>query len=154
MTDAPNLFDVFAEAVKPSWAKTRERALEKSEATRAKSKAEKQLDEDEMLERLWLKGETQRRRELLSGTWGVEIKALVKFLKTLTLADAPKLIDVIEAANWISTMPNETRIQVLRIVDRRIGEIVRDEGLPYPDDAMPGEEPRAYQVIRDLMGVR
>jgi hypothetical protein len=155
MTDpAPNPFDAFAEAVKPSWAKSRERAQAKAAETRAKSKAEKTLDENEMLERLWVAGERQRRRDLLAGQFGVEIKALMAFLKSMTLDSAPDLIATVESAAWMKAMSNNDKIQVLDMIGQRIDRIHRDEGLDPPDDALWDEEPRARQVIKDMMEVR
>ena len=152
--DAPNAFDVFAEAVKPSWAKSRERAQAKAAETRAKSKAEKALEEDQMLTVLWQRGERQRRRDLLAGPQGAEIKALIGFLKTMTLDSAPDLIAAVESAVWVKAMTNNDKIQVLQIIGEHIDRIHRAEGLDPPDDALWDEDPRARQVIRSLMEVR
>lgn len=149
-----NAFDAFAEAVKPSWARTRERAQAKAAQTRAKTAAEKALAEEDALERQWAVGERRRRRELLDGPHGRDVRGLQAFLRTLTPSSAPALVRFVERAAWIRDLDNATKLQVLRIVDERIGVLVKGEGYAYPDDAMPGEEPRAYQVVRGLMEVR
>ena len=149
-----NAFDAYAEAVKPSWAASRERAHAKAAETRAKSKAQKALEEEEALTRLWLRGEKQRRRELLDGPHGEDVKGLIAFLKTMTLESAPDLVAFIERAAWMQDLPNAVKVQLLGIIGQAIGKLHRDEGFDYPNDALWGEEPRAHAVIKNLMGAR
>jgi hypothetical protein len=152
--NAPNPFDVYAEAVKPQWQRGRENCVAKAAQTRARTKAEKQLDEDEVLERLWRAGKKQQRIELMTGPHGKDIKGLMTFLRIMTLSSAPALITLIERATWIRTAPEDVRHAVLEIVARGIGDLRVKEGFERFDDALWDEPPRAFHVIKNLVGVR
>lgn len=148
--NALNPFDAFAEAVKPQW----QRSKEHSAQTRARTKAEKQLDEDEVLKRMWRAGKKQQRIELMAGPHGKEIKGLVTFVRTMTLSSAPALITFIERASWIRAAPIDVRHAVLEIVAKGIGDLRVREGFERFDDALWDEPPKAFHVIRDLVRVR
>lgn len=157
MNDAVNAldhFDAFAEAVKPQWQRSRENSVAKATQTRARTKAEKQLDEDEVLERMWRAGKKQQRVELMAGPHGKEIKGLMTFLRTMTLSSAPALIAFIERATWIRAAPTDVRHAVLEIVAKGIGDLRVKEGYERFDDALWDEPPKAFHVIKELVGVR
>ncbi len=149
-----NPFDAYAEAVKPQWQRGQENSVAKATQTRARTKAEKQIDEDEVLERMWRAGKKQQRTELMAGPHGKEIKGLMTFLRTMTLSSAPALITFIERAAWIRAAPEDVRHAVLEIVAIGIGNLRVKEGFERFDDALWDEPPKAFHIIRDLVGVR
>jgi hypothetical protein len=123
--------------------KARQRAAERRrEALRERAR------ERATLERAWHAGQRKCAQEFLAGPHGDAARALCRLLDNLTLADADALITAVGAGPWCET-DADTRFQVLRLVDAGIVALRGKHGLPPFDDALPGEPPTAFEIIRE-----
>lgn len=146
-----NAFDAYAEATKPAWKARKERIAVKRTEARAKTAAERQLEENDALLRgynAWLK---ERQETLLASPIGREVKGLLTFLRTMTLSSAPALVRLVETASWMRNAEPPTRAELLWLIDRGITRLRVREGLPPFDDALPGEPDSAFLTIREAL---
>ncbi|HEX2554218.1 MAG TPA: hypothetical protein VHL98_10980 [Microvirga sp.] len=148
----PNPFEALADTQIVAPVKQRLKAAE-ARASRA-AEAEKELRDEEKLGRLYRRWRRQKVEDLLTGSFGREVKGLLGFVRTMTLSSAPALIRLVEQATWIQAMPLDARFDLLQEISRLITLLRLREGLPPFDDDLPGEEPKAFFQIKDLMGVR
>jgi hypothetical protein len=135
----------FAERQTPAPVKARMRAAEKR---RDKAK-EKELRERDDLFRLWQQLRHKRIEALLAGRYGAKAQALIAFLETMTLDEGPRLIERVRAGNWQHADP-DTRFEILSLINTAITTLRERAGLPPFDDALPGEEPTAFLIIREM----
>lgn len=146
-----NAFETYSEATKPAWKARQERIATKRTETRAKTAAERQLEENDALLRgynAWLK---EREAALLARSIGREVKGLLTFLRTMTLSSAPPLVRLVETASWMRNADRATRAELLWLIDRGITRLRVREGLPPFDDALPGEPDNAFLTIREAL---
>jgi hypothetical protein len=141
-----NAFEKLAERQICAPRKARMHAAEK----RAATAAEKALAEREQMLRLWQGWRAERVGQLLEGAYGKAARDLLVFLGTMKLADAAALIALIKQGPWRTADP-DTRFVVLALIDAAITTLRERAGLPSIDDALPGEPPTAFQIIRGLL---
>ncbi len=66
--------------------------------------------------------------------------------------DAEWTISFVQDQNlWIRNADPETRALALEIVSTRIRQIREHAGLPPFDDALPGEEPDVFQIMKGIL---
>jgi len=82
---------------------------------------------------------------------GVKLEVLMKMLKNLTMESSGDLVDYIECADWLIHADPHSRITILGYIDYAIIRLRIRHGLPPFDDALPGEEDTAFQVIRKIL---
>ena len=141
-----NAFLDFADKQTPAPVKARMRAAEK----RAATAAEKKLAEREQLHRLWKDYRAERLGELLKGPYAKAVHELLVFLGTTMPADETALIALVKRGPW-RTANADTRFEVLSLVDAALTSQRERAGLPPFDDALPGEPPTAFGIIRELL---
>ena len=136
-------FEALADRQISAPRKARARAAER----RAAEKALRERDQQCAAWRRWHQKQTE---ELLAGPHGEAAYELVEFLAAMTLDRAADLIALVERGPWRSADP-DTRYQVLRLVDHDIARLRERAGLAPYDDALPGEPPTAFQIIREAL---
>jgi hypothetical protein len=98
----------------------------------------------------WARQRRERVDILLAGPHGKAASALVAFLKAMTLDQAPALIELVEDGPWRDADP-DTRFEVLALVDVAIVNLRERNGLLPFEDALPGEPPNAFLIIREML---
>jgi hypothetical protein len=141
-----NAFLDFADKQTPAPVKARMRAAEK----RAATAAEKKLAEREQTHRLWKEYRAERIGELLKGPYAKAAHELLVFLGTMTLTDGAALIDLVRRGPWCTAAAN-IRFEIISLIDAALTSQRERAGLPPFDDALPGEEPTAFLVIREML---
>jgi hypothetical protein len=85
---------------------------------------------------------------LVAGPHASEANDLIEFLKVMTLGSGPELIK--RVGPWIDADP-DTRFLVLSLIDSAIAALRERNGLAPFDDALPGQPPTAFQIIRECL---
>lgn len=118
---------------------------------RVKKALEKKEEEQATLQRMWSKWRNERLQAICEGPHGVEALALVSFLDTMTFDDGDELLR--RARAWKNVANQDTRFQVLSLIDGAIGQMREKAGLPFADDAIPfTDEPlNMFLVIREML---
>jgi hypothetical protein len=145
-----NPFEALAEAQTPRPVKARQQAARKAAETRANNKQE---EEDKILLSQFLAHRREEREGLLAGPFGAEVKALLSFARTMTLQSAPELIERVARAEWIKTMSVDDKFILLRVLNTAIVNLRVRSGLPALDDALWDQAPKAFHVLKSLMGL-
>lgn len=96
----------------------------------------------------------QSHADLLDGPHGLEVRALVAFLKGMGPRDGKALIARIDEATWLRTADDATRLAVLRLIGRAIAHMREKQGLDPWDDALWDRRAAAFQAARDLLRAR
>jgi hypothetical protein len=119
-------------------------------ATRAERKRQKALAERHELHIAWKKWYAENREALFDGEWGKPAQELMAFLESMTLQDAPKLIEQVTQGPW-QHADAETKFQILSMVDFAIVHLRESAGMVPFDDALDNEPPTVFQIIRELL---
>ena len=133
----------------PASVKARQRAAEKRRTTSAQKAADKASAEREDLFRLWKKWRRERLETLLAGPHGTAAAELVAFLKAMKLEDGARLVELVRVAGW-DHADADTKFEVLSLINVAITALRERAELPPINDALPGEKPTAFQIIREL----
>lgn len=145
-----NPFEALAEAQTPRPVKVRQQAAAKAAQTRANAAQEK---EDALLLSQFLAHRREEKDALLAGPFGAEVKALLSFARTMTLQSAPELIERVNRAEWIKTMSVDDKFILLRVLNTAIVNLRIRNGLSPLDDAIFEQAPRAFHVLKSIMGL-
>lgn len=128
------------------------RAQKKAARLATMTESEKREEEAAALFRQYRAWQRERLADQMEGEFGEMIRPLVAFLRKMTLDDHAELVRRIdEARSWLRDAPRETRLVMLRAVSDAICRIRTNAFLPPIDDALPGEPPTAYQVVRPMI---
>src|SRR4051812_23130197 len=118
--------------------------LKAVETRRARSaQAEKDLADDARLMKLYRRDQKKRLQELLDGPFGPDVRGLLEFMRTMTLACAPALIARVRSSVWIKALPEDHKYILLRLVSHGITRVRERNNLPPFADGVWGEPPRA-----------
>jgi hypothetical protein len=117
---------------------------------RASEQRDAALEERTRLLRAWRAWRRERVEELVSGPHGAAAQALRGFLAKMKLGDAAALITAVQAGPWREADP-DVRFEVLAMVDRAIVALRERHHLPPFDDALPGEAPTAFEIVREIL---
>jgi hypothetical protein len=140
-----NPFLDYAEKQTPAAIKASQRAVEKRRATAA----EKALAERDDLFHLWKKWRRERLETLLAGPHAIAAQGLVDFLQTMSLDDDARLVEFVRAAGW-ERVDADTKFEVLALINITLTALSERAKLPPINDSLPGEEPTAFLLIREL----
>lgn len=66
----------------------------------------------------------------------------------MTFEDGEELL--IRAETW-KDADEDTRFQVLSLIDGAICQMREKAGLEFADDALPGEEPNVFLIVREML---
>jgi hypothetical protein len=112
--------------------------------------ANKELRDRERLLRQyrgWFREQVKAARQ---GPYGERLERLRRFLHTMTIDDGDRLIELVDDDHWRDA-DADTRFLILRMVDNAIVLLREKRGLPPFDDALEGEPPTAFQIIKQCL---
>jgi hypothetical protein len=107
--------------------------------------AEKKLADDSRLRRAWRHWRRERLDALLAGPFGAPAQELLAFFKTMTGPTA--LVDFVRSGPW-SGADEDTRFEILALIDAVIVKQREKRNLPSFDDALPGQPLNAFLILR------
>jgi hypothetical protein len=81
------------------------------------------------------------------------LAVLLASFDRLTIDDADRMIDRIEAEGWLLQADRDFRHLALRLIGQRISRIRRNAGLVELDDPLPDEPDSAFIIIKRLLRV-
>jgi hypothetical protein len=122
----------------------------KAAATREQRRQEKAKAEGDILFKEWKTWHEQRKAELLAGPYGQDALQLLNFIEQMTLDDAARLIELIEASA-IRSADRNTRRQILSLISRGIIYVREANGLDPFDDPLPDDDPDVFQRVKCLL---
>jgi hypothetical protein len=138
--------DPFADFAQQAIVAPRKRKLRAAE-----ERAERErLEERTKLFRLWQEWHREQADKLLAGEHVVAARELIDFLKNLTLASGPCLVELVRRGPWCAADP-DTRYQVLRLIDGALAQLRESYRMPPFDDALEGEPPTVFQIVREML---
>jgi hypothetical protein len=106
--------------------------------------------ESAVLRRAWHAWQRERVEELMAGPYGEAARELRTFLADMTMGDAAALVAAVENGPWRKA-DADVRFEVLRLVDHAIIQLREKNSLPPFDDALPGEPPTAFEIVREAL---
>lgn len=114
---------------------------------RAKRKA---LQERDYLFKQWRKWHEETLKEFINGPYAVAAKELHTFLSTADLDSGDRLIELVRQGPWLGA-DEDTRYQVLRIIDHAIVYLRESNGMEPFDDPFPDEDPSVFIILREML---
>jgi hypothetical protein len=117
---------------------------------RAAERRDAAIKERTDLHRAWRAWRRERVEELMAGPHGAAARALRQFLAGMKIGDAEMLLAAVESGPWRDA-DADIRFEVLRLVGHAIMRVRERGGLAPFDDALPGEPPTAFEIIREIL---
>ena len=112
---------------------------------------EKKQHENSKQFRIWRRYKRAEYRKQLEGPHGEQWRALARALRKLSIDNSELLITHIREAGWLDHLDRNERYVALSIVADAIAKLrVRNGYAPF-DDSLPGEEPTAFEIIREML---
>ena len=158
-----NPFERLANAQMVAATKAKHRSAEKRAAAKvvkSERDAPMKLSEMEQIQadqstqlrayRAWKRAEVEA---LLNGPHGEDWKQLAKLLRSLSIESASELVDHIKASQWLRDADMQTRRTALSVISSVIIRLRIANGYPPIDDSLLGEEPTAFEIIRNELKV-
>lgn len=150
MTD--NFFSALAAEQISGPVKSRLKGVETRRARSAQ--AEKDLAEEAQLLKLYRRERKKHLQSLLDGPFGADVRGLMAFMRTMTLSSAPALVGMVRKSIWVQALPEDHKYILLRLVSHGIAKVREKNGLAPFDDGCWGEPPRAFEQVKQIIGVR
>lgn len=159
MTDlsGANPFEQHAERAKSAPERRKEAAKAKGAATREKKrglagKSEYEIEQEGAQRRIYTAWRKQTIDALLADeAFGLRVLDLRKFLKRLTVDDAPELLRRVSEP-WLVTAPEDVRWECLRMVSHHVARVRVKAGLFVFDDGWGDEEKSVVGKAREILG--
>ena len=158
-----NYFEALAQQQMVAATKAKHRAAEKR--TRAKvanserdapmkpsALEQDQLDKNMQL-KLWRAHHRAEINAVINGPYQNDWRALLRVVKSLTIENPGAIVEYVQGAQWLRDADIQTRRVVLAMIARAIIQLREINGYPPFDDALPGEEPTAFEIIRNELKV-
>jgi len=153
-----NPFEQIADQQQNAYSKARDRAAERrlaklvvkseADAPMVASAADKERFEKQELLKRFNKAMTARRKALLGGRWGHEVKGLFQILDSLTPSSPPALMSYLAKCQWFVNADYSTRHDILWVIDTAIMTFRIREGLSPFDDGLFDEPPTVFRICR------
>jgi hypothetical protein len=112
------------------------------------TRRQKAITEQRFEFRQWKRWRRERFEALLQGPYTESVQALLTFSKTMPGPTA--LIDFVKTGPW-SDANADVRFEILALVDAMIIRRREHMGLPPFDDALPGQSPNAFLILREQL---
>ena len=109
---------------------------------------EQALSDRSSLLRAWRNWHREQLEAALAGVHGAVLERLMAQLKNLRSARA--LVDFINTQDW-AAVDDDTRLIALHEINNAIVQLRERTGQAPIDDGLPGEAPRAFQVIKEII---
>jgi hypothetical protein len=122
-------------------------APRKARARAAKNRQQALRERDQQVA-AWRGWRRQGIDALLAGPYGSEAHDLIEFLRTLTFESGPELVK--RCGPWVAADP-DTRFLVVSLINTAIAALREKHNLAPFDDALPGEPPTVFQIIRECL---
>lgn len=84
---------------------------------------------------------------------GEAFQDLQRLLRRMTIEEADQLVAYVKSSGWLKQADLKTRQLVLSEIDDAIVRLRLINGYPPFDDSLPGEPPKAFEIIRDELRV-
>jgi hypothetical protein len=110
--------------------------------------AQKKLVDNSKLRSAWRKWRRECIEALLAGPYGEPTRALLTFLKTVKRPT--ELVEFVKAGPWREA-DADVRNEILGLVDAVIIRQRERMGLAPFDDALPGQPPNAFLILREYL---
>ena len=143
----PSFFDILGERQIVAPVKRKIAKADRRIAIEARKKEEKDEAEQLSLYKAW-KREVKRE---MQDKYGKQLELLMKMIKNLSIDSADILVEYIVMADWLIQADLHSRETILSYIDNAIIRCRIRHGLAPFDDALPGEEDTAFQVIRRIL---
>jgi hypothetical protein len=140
----------FLELAERQIAAPRKAQMRAVERRAAKTAADSALEQRDRQVEAWRTWRRERLDALLTGPHGQAAGDLHEFLSSMTLASSAELIDRVRRGPW-REVDADTRFQVLSLVGAAIIELRERNAMAPFDDSLPGEEPTAFQIVREAL---
>ncbi|WLA79601.1 hypothetical protein [Bradyrhizobium elkanii] len=117
------------------------------------SEMEQKLADTSKQFRAYMRSKRAELKAMLQGPQGKHWHELVQRLRSLTIEESEPLIDYVKKARWLLDADLHTRQVALALIAGVIIRIREENGYSPADDALPGEPPTAFEIIRDELKV-
>jgi hypothetical protein len=121
-------------------------------ADKSAGKADKKLEEEATLTKLYRRAVKERSEAFKRQN--PEAPALLSLLRTLTIHDAGKLVAYVRDCGWLRSASEDSRYTALHLIGHTMAHVRVKANLPPFNDPLPGEQDKAFQIIKGLLGVR
>lgn len=132
--------------------KSRMKAVETRRARSAQ--AERDLADEARLLKLYKRERKKQLQALLDGPFGDDVRRLMAYMRTMSLDSAPSLVGLVKRAIWVKALSEDHKYILLRLVSHGIAKVREKNGLAPFDDGVFGEPPKAFETIKQVIGVR
>ena len=116
----------------------------------SKQERDKEFRDNARSLRAWKKFHREERDAVLAGPHAATLAELFRAFANIECVKPAQLIGFIGAIDW-GSIDYETRLTVLHEVNNAITKFREKQGLEPIDDALPGEPPRAFEIIRRII---
>lgn len=150
MSDQPNFFEQMGDRQIVSATRAQHRRQAKAPMVPVTAQ-EKEQRRQQLQAKRWRHERRRRLREAVQKAEHPGWRELSRILRQLTLGHPEALVDYVQKANWLLEADRDTRYLVLSIIGTAIVRLRERNGLEPFDDALPGEDPTVFAVVRDLI---
>jgi hypothetical protein len=113
-------------------------------------RADKQLREKHEMHAAW-RNHRREQFEQLRIAYGHCVDDLVEVLRSAKLEDAAAIITHVEHAHWLRHADADDRYAALSLIGDAIAKLRESHKLPSFDDALWGEPPTVFEIIREIL---
>jgi hypothetical protein len=153
-----NYFELCAQQQMVAATKAKHRAAEKRAAAKVvknerdapmkpSALEQEQLDKNAQL-KLWRAYHRDEINAVINGPYRDNWRELVKTVRDMTFENPGAIVGYVQHAQWLHEADFQTRRVVLSMIARAIMQLREINGYPPFDDALPDEEPTAFEIIR------
>jgi hypothetical protein len=150
-----NYFEALAQQQMTNAAKRRHEAAEKRAAAKAMKPTaaeQDQIDKNTQL-KLWRRFHREEIQAVINGPYRDQWRELLRVVKAMTLENPGEITTYVQGAQWLREADLQTRRVVLSMIARAMIQLREINGYAPFDDSLPGEEPTAFEIIRNELRV-
>ena len=111
-----------------------------------------QLDKNTQL-KLWRAYHREEINAVINGPYRDNWRELAKTVRDMTFENPGAIVGYVQHAQWLHDADIQTRRVVLAMIARAIMQLREIHGYSPFDDSLPGEEPTAFEIIRNELKV-
>jgi hypothetical protein len=158
-----NYFEALAQQQMVAATKARHRAREKRAAAKVvkserdapmklSAMEQEQADQSTQL-RIWRAFHKAEMEAVRNGPHADDWRELERAVRALTIDNPDALVAHVQAAKWLRKADFQTRRVALSMISNAIIRVRIANGYAPIDDSLPGEEPTAFEIIRNELRV-
>lgn len=141
-----NVFSQLAETAIP-------RVVQRRQSQREEMLAKVHTERD-ALRRAYRVSRKQWIEDTLRQPGGDALRAMLRWVETLGIDDADRLVAEVERADWLRRSSAQMRLLALDMIAERIIRIRETNDLDPFNDPLPGDPLDAFQTVKRLLGVQ